>query len=195
MGMYGEGLQPYGSFVVKRAGEFTENDGTYNIITVGTYESSGFLQAINEDLHFSYSEDGTRFESNRQLILAEDYAGDIAILQLLSSPYDGGKVILALTGTSEESLNAAAELLRDRTSSYQLNSDCVIIDENRETRAFRFTAPSKAGEELSFVQNMTQNKQSVLFTVVATSVMLMLLIAVIIILLRIRSYHRRRDDE
>ena len=62
-------------------------------------------------------------------------------------------------------------------------------------KTFLFTANTLRNENLSLTQTISQNRQSVLFTLVATSVMLMLLIAVILILLRIKHYHKRKDLE
>lgn len=195
VGMYGDGAAPYGSFKVKRAGEFTESDADYNIIAAGTYGSNSFLKALNEKLHFSYSSSGKSFESNEQLILSGDYSENIAIMQLLESPYAEERGILALTGASEKTLENAEAFLRDEKLRQNLGRDCVIIDEELETKAFQFIEEPSASGEPTLAERLDHNKQSILFTIVATSVMLMLFIAVIIILLRIKMYHKKQDEE
>lgn len=195
VGMYGDGLVPYGTLMVKRAGEFSKEDGDYNIITAGTYEGNSLIRELNESLPFSYNSTGKSFESNGQLILSGDYAERIAILQLLQSPYGTNRGILAVTGASKESLSNVEELLRDAGQRAALTKDCVIVEENLETRAFRFIVENADRKEPTLAETVAQNKQSVLFTIVATSVMLMLLIAVIIILIRIKTYHRKKDEE
>lgn len=195
VGMYGGGVEPYGAFYVKRAKELSDSDGDFNIITAGTYESNTYLKAINDKLYFSYSSGGKGFESNEQLILSGSYSENIAILQLLESPYSSGRAVLALTGATQETLNYAQEIMRDEKLRYSLSKDCVIIDEDLEARSFRFLTDAQRGEVPTLAQTLDQNKQSVLFTIVATSVMLMLLIAVIIILLRIKMYHKKRDED
>ena len=195
VGMYGEGVAPYGSFKVKRAGEFAESDADYNIIAAGTYSGNSFLKMLNDKLYFPYSSGGDSFESNDQLILSGDYAKSIAILQLLKSPYADDRGILVLTGASEETLDYAEAFMRDGRQRYSLSKDCVIIDEESEIRAFQFIVKSTVSQEPTLAETLDHNKQSILFTIVATSVMLMLLIAVIIILIRIKTYHKKQDEE
>jgi hypothetical protein len=85
--------------------------------------------------------------------------------------------------------------MRDEKLRYSLSKDCVIIDKDLAVRSFRFLTDAQRGEVPTLAQTLDQNKKSVLFTIVATSVMLMLLIAVIIILLRIKMYHKKRDED
>lgn len=195
VGMYGGGVEPYGALYVKRAKELSDSDGDFNIITAGTYESNTYLKAINDKLYFSYSSGRKGFESNEQLILSGSYSENIAIMQLLESPYSSGRAVLALTGATQETLNYAQEIMRDEKLRYSLSKDCVIIDKDLAVRSFRFLTDAQRGEVPTLAQTLNQNKQSVLFTIVATSVMLMLLIAVIIILLRIKMYHKKRDED
>lgn len=195
VGMYGAGVEPYGTFAVKRAGEFSENDADYNIITAGTYENNNYLKAINENLYFPYHSSGKSFQSNEQLILSGDYSGKIAIMQLLESPYASGRGILAVTGANEAALSYAEEIIKNEKLRGSLSRDCVIIDQDLEIRSYRFITNASGTQEPTLAETLNQNKQSVLFTIVATSVMLMLLIAVIIILLRIKMYHKKQDRE
>ena len=85
--------------------------------------------------------------------------------------------------------------MRDYKKRYSLSKDCVVMDEDLDTKAFQFITNSATVEEPTALGKLAQNKQSLLFTVVATSVMLMLLIAVVIMLIRIRMYHRKKDDQ
>ena len=195
IGMYGGGVEPYGTLYVKRASELSDSDGDFNIITAGTYENNTYLKAINDKLYFFYSNGGKGFESNEQLILSGNYSENIAIMQLLESPYASGRGSLAMTGAAQETLNYAEEVLRDEKLRYSLSKDCVIIDKDLEVRSFRFLTDAQRGEAPTLAQALDQNKQSILFTIVATSVMLMLLIAVIIILLRIKMYHKKKDED
>lgn len=195
IGMYGDGVDPYGSFYVRRASEFSEKDSDYNIITIGTYENNPLLRSLNDKLHFAYNQDGTRFESNEQLILSENYAGNVAIMQLLESPYAQNRGILAVTGITGETLSYVETLMRNEKKRISLTKDCIMIDSDLETKAYQFINHISEVTEPTLVGSLTQNKQSVIFTIVATSVMLMLLIAVVIILIRIRMYHNKKEDE
>ncbi len=194
IGMYGEGVDPYGTFYVRRESEFSEKDADYNIITIGTYKENILLQNLNESLYFSYNEDGSGFISNEQLILSDVYASEIAIFQLLESPFATNRGVLAITGVDEKSLSYVEEFMRDYDMRFSLSKDCVIVDSDLNTKAFQFIKKLDETEQPSMLAILSNNKQSLLFTIVATSIMLMILIAVIIILIRIRMYHKNKED-
>lgn len=191
--MYGNGVKPYGNFTVKRAGQFSKEEADYNIITAGTYGGNAFLSELSEKLDFKYNQEGTAFESNEQLILSKEYGGKIGIMQLIPSPFALNKGLLAVTGSSSQSLQNVQEYLRDSKSLSQLTKDCVIIDPELNTKAFQFIRSGINQGEPSLAEKIVKNKRTLIFTAVATSAMVMMLLAVIIILLRVRMY-RREDD-
>lgn len=195
VGMYGAGVNPYGTFYVKRVSEFSESDSDYNIITAGTYTGNTFLRNLNSHLYFQYEEGGQRFLSNEQMVLSEEYDQDVAIMQLLESPYAQNRGILAITAVKEEALSYVQDYMRDSDKRYSLSQDCVIIDKDLDSSSFQFIQDRTDGAEPGFIGGLTQNKKSLLFTVVATSAMLMMLIAIIIMLIRIRMYHKTKESE
>lgn len=195
IGMYGEGVDPYGTFYVKRASEFSEKDADYNIITVGDYNNNALIKLLNPNLHFAYHENGSSFISNEQLILSDKYAHSIAIMQLMESPFATNRGILAVTGSTEQTLSYVDEFMRDYKKRFSLTRDCVVIDEALEIKAFQFITRMADIDQPSLVGSLAQNKQSLIFTVVSTSVMLMLLIAVVIMLIRIKMYHKKKEEQ
>lgn len=194
IGMYGDGVEPYGTLYVKRVNEFSEKDADYNIITVGNYKSNSLIQSLNDKLYFSYNEDGSRFESNEQLILSDNYSAQISILQLLQSPFASNRGVLAVTGINDESLSYVLEFMRNHKLRFSLSKDCVVIDSDLDIKSFQFIKAMTDMKNPSVINRIVKNKQSVIFTVVATSVMLMLFISVVIMLIRIRIYHRKKED-
>ena len=194
IGMYGEGVDPYGTFSVKRNSEFTKEDSDYNIITIGTYKNNKLIKDINNNLHFTYNGEGTKFTSNEQLILSDTYAGQIAILQLLESPFATNRGVLAVTGTTDDSLKNIETFMRDNEMRLSLSKDCVLVDSELETKAYQFISTIEEVEEPSMIGTLVENKKTLLFTIVATSIMLMMLAAVTIILIRIRLYHKKKDE-
>ena len=191
--MYGSGIKPYGSLLVRKGSEFQKEDGDYNIITVGTFLDNSLIAQINDSLSFHYTPDGTGFESNEQLILSRDYAGQIGIMQLIKSPFSLNRGLLAVTGCSSESISRVQEYLRQSKKRDELTKDCVIIAPDSSITAFQFIQGTAANAEPAPMEKLVQNKRSVIFTIVATSAMSLILVAVIIILLRIRMY-RKRDE-
>lgn len=194
IGMYGDGVKPYGTLYIKRANEFSEKDADYNIITIGSFNSNSLLHSLNDKLYFSYDKDGTKFTSNEQLILSDNYAQQIAILQLLESPYASNRGVLAITGANDESLSYVLEFMRNHKLRFSLSKDCVVIDKDLETKSFQFIKTVADMKKPSVINSIVKNKQSLIFTVVATSVMLMLFISVVIMLIRIRIYHKKKDE-
>lgn len=194
IGMYGDGVEPYGNLYVKRVSEFSEKDADYNIITVGSYNSNSLFQSLNDKLYFSYDMDGEKFKSNEQLILSDNYAKQIAILQLLESPFASNRGVLAVTGANDETLSYVLEFMRNHKLRFSLSKDCVVIDKDLETKSFQFIKTIADRKEPSVLNSIVKNKQSLVFTVVATSVMLMLFISVVIMLIRIRIYHKKKDE-
>jgi len=195
IGMYGDGVDPYGTFYVKRNSEFVESDSDYNIITTGTYANNKLIQTINDKLHFAYDESGTKFVSNEKLILSDTYASEIAILQLLESPFAKNRGVLAVTGATQNSLSKVYDFMSDKKKRMSLSKDCVVIDNELNTKEYQFINAIEEIKKPTLLGELSQNKQTILFTIISTSIMLMLLIAVIIILIRIRMYHRKNDDE
>lgn len=194
IGMYGDGVDPYGTFYVKRSREFSASDADYNIITAGVYAENALLRELNPNLYFPYENEGANFASNERLILSEQYAKEIAILQLLQSPFATNRGVLAVTGANTETLRTVTEFMRDYEKRYSLSKDCVIIDSEFETKAYQFISTLTEEQEPTLLSGLSENQQSLIFTVVATSVMLMILIAVILVLIRIRMYHRNKDE-
>lgn len=190
--MYGDNMSPYGTLYVKRCSEFNEEEGDYNIIVAGTYQDNSLIQKLNPYFGFPYGKDGKKFESNKNLILSDDYASDIAVLELIPSPYAENRGILAVLGTSENTLHYADTLLKNNKYRNSFTKDCMIVDSSYNTKAYQLIADSSQTQMPTLIESLTENKQSVLFTLVATSVMFMLLIAVIIILIRIRMYHKKK---
>ncbi len=194
IGMYGDGVDPYGTFFVKRSREFSAADADYNIITAGVYAENALLQELNPNLYFPYENEGANFASNERLILSEQYAKNIAILQLLQSPFATNRGVLAVTGVNSDTLRTVTEFMRDYEKRYSLSKDCVIIDSEFETKDYQFISTLTEEQEPTLLSGLSENQQSLIFTVVATSVMLMILIAVILVLIRIRMYHKNKDE-
>jgi len=194
IGMYGDGVAPYGTFYVKHNNEFKKTDADYNIITVGTYADNALIKSINDKLYFAYDESGTKYTSNEQLILSDTYASEVGILQLLESPFATNRGVLAVTGANNAALGNINNFMRSSDKRLSLSKDCVVIDNDLNTKAYQFIKKAQDNQEPTMLGTLTQHKQTLLFTIVATSVMLMLLIAVIIILIRIRAYHKKDEE-
>lgn len=189
--LYGESITPYGEIGVERAGELSsDDDKAHNIITIGNYNNNSFIQELNEHLYFKYNEDGTMFQSNGQLVLSEEYAKKIASLQLLYSPYADNKAILVAGALDDATLAYIRSFIREDKNVWKLEKDTVLIDDELEIKTFEMAAARKNQKQPVLKTILETNRDSVIFAIVATSVMLLLLLAVILIFIRI--YWRQR---
>ncbi len=191
--LYGENVGAYGKLIVKKAGEFTEEDSDYNIITAGTYQTNSFLKNLNSSLYFPFSNEGNAFLNSSQLVLSDNYARNIAAFQLLKSPYAENRAILAVCTTGGQTLDTALKFLSSEERRLELEGDCVLVDSTLNTKSFQFMKETDNNVKPSLEEFVERNKQSVLFTVVAASALLMLLFAAVIILVRARRSRKNGE--
>jgi hypothetical protein len=195
LALYGENIGAYGVLKVQKANEFSEEDSDYNIITAGTFQSNEFLQKINNNLYFPYSTGGDAFLNSSQLVLSDNYARNIAALQLLKSPYSEGRAILAVCGTNDSTVNTALDFLNSVEYRQKLKGDCNLIDNAMDIKSFQFIKENDTKAKPTVKEFVKENKQSVLFTLVAASALFMILFASIIILVRARKHRRNNENE
>lgn len=190
--LYGENLSPYGELSVKYAGDFAEEDKESHIITIGNYQDNSFIRQLNEHLYFSYNETGDAFQSNNQLILSENYAKDIATLQLLYSPYTDGRAILVAGTVDDRTTGYLKEFISEDENVWKLEKDTVLIDSSLETKTYD-SAEKKEEEKQPILKTMLEdNKEAAIFTIISTSVMLLFLLAAILIVIRIYLRQRKK---
>lgn len=190
--LYGVNISPYGSIDVVRARNFDGKTMDRNLIVLGSYKDNALLQELNSQLSFRYEEDGSRFASNRTQLLSDEFAGKCGIMQLIHSPYGEGRALLAVCATDENSMVQMGEYLQKDSNTWKLKDDVVLFEPNGEIRTYKFLKESEV-QTPDLKQFVKNNRDTVLFTVVAVSSMMILLLAVVLILIRI--YLARRKEE
>lgn len=188
--MEGSDVSPYGSLSVARASGFNTSLDA-NLIVFGSYRDNKVLASLNDKLSFAYEKDGSRFASNKQLLLSEDYAADIGVLQLLRSPYVSDRAVLAVSGPGDKDIATIGSYLADETKRWELSGDAFLIDGDYETKNFTFLEDLEK-KKPNLRETLQQNKDAVAFTLVSTFAMLLLLLAVILVVVRAK---RHRDEE
>ena len=184
--LYGENLSPYGELSVKKAGDFDEEkDKDNHIITIGTYVDNSFIKGLNDQLYFSYSDAGDSFLSNEQLVLSENYAKDIATLQLLYSPYTEKRALLAAVALNDRTIGLIKEFISEDENVWELEKDTVLIDSDLEIKTYESAQARQEAKQPVLKTMLEENKEAAIFTVVATAVMLLLLLTTVLILIRI----------
>lgn len=190
--LYGVNINAYGSIQVVRAGQFDADNTDRNLIVLGTYQDNALLRALNNQLSFQYTADGTRFASNSSQLLSDDYAVRIGVMQLLHSPYGEDRALLAVCTVNDTAMDQLSGYLQKDSNTWKLTGDAVLLDTNGELRTYQFLNDSTA-QTPDLKQFVQHNKDTVLFTVVAVAAMLLLLLAVVLILIRI--YLARRKEK
>ena len=190
--LYGVNISAYGSIQVVRAGQFDADNTDRNLIVLGTYQDNALLRALNDQLSFQYTADGTRFASNSSQLLSDDYAARIGVMQLLHSPYGEDRALLAVCTVNDTAMDHLSSYLQKDSNTWKLTGDAVLLDTNGELRTYQFLNDSTA-QTPDLKQFVQHNKDTVLFAVVAVAAMLLLLLAVVLILIRI--YLARRKEK
>jgi len=192
--LYGYEVAAYGNLKVIRASEFDAADADYNIITVGTAITNNFIKAINEDLYFKYNEAGDTFLSNKNLVLSSHYAKEIATFQLMKSPYANDRAMFAVCGTSKETLDQALRYLSMNTKRWDLKGDCVLLDQDLDSKSFEFIDKINSESKPSITDFVADNKQPVLFAILSVTAMVILLLSAILILIRSKRYKKNEEN-
>ena len=192
--LLGTNVSAYGSVQVWRASEYPAETANCNIVTLGTAQDNALLRKLNDSLSFAYNETGDVFVGNDQLLLGESYAREIGILQLIRSPWQEGRAVLAACGVDDAALAQIERFTAVQENTWTLAQDAFLIDGDLNTRSYRFLEDQPI-RELTLRERIEENRDAVLFTIVSTAAMLILLIAVLLILVRYRRNRREEEDK
>jgi hypothetical protein len=189
--VYGIGADAYGSLKVQRANEFLKEDADYNIISVGIPQNNSFISRLNEKFYFKYNTKGSEFVTNEKLILSKNYAGAIGTIQLLPSPYANERAVLILTGPNDKTLKAISHLISEEKKRWNLKDDCVIVDIEETVKTFLMQDKPLADTKPTLAKTLSENKESLLFTIISTGVMIIFFLAIVLVLIRIKVRNKK----
>ena len=192
--LLGANVSPYGTLKVWFASDYPTASQNCNVVALGTYRDNPFIRGLNDKLSFRYAQDGSCFESNRQLLLSERYASRIGILQLIRSPYQEGRAILCLSAADDTGLDSIERYCAVEENNWALQGDAFLIDDDLETKSYRFMEEITV-RQATLREKLEKNRDAVLFTIISTAAMLLMLIAVLLILLRYRRNRREEDKK
>ena len=190
--LLGANLSPYGNLEVWKASEYQAESRNCNIVTIGKWSDNALLQKLNDKLSFKYNEDGSSFINNSQLIMNEDYAREIGVLQIIRSPYQEGRAILCVCAANDEALLNIDRFCQIQENNWTLSGDAFLIDSELNTKSFKFME-EQALQKVTLKDELARNRDAVLFTLVSTLAMFLILLGIIFILLRYRK--NRREEE
>lgn len=190
MSLMGNSVSPYGSFEAVKASDYDTGEDS-NLITIGTYQDNSVIRDLNKNLSFFYQDDGKTFASNSQLVVSEDYGKRVGILQIIRSPYAGGRAVMTVSAADENGIENIADYIRIQENTWELSGDAFLIDSDGETSSYTFL-DHEASDTVSLKEEIKKNKNAILFTIIGSSAMLILFIGVVIML---AHYRRHRKEE
>ncbi len=192
--LMGSNVSPYGSLRVWKAGAFPKETENAHVITIGTWKDNSFLRELNDKLSFAFTAEGARFDSNAQLMLSERYAAQIGIMQIIRSPYQEGRAILAVCGPDDAAFSQIDRFAAVQKNTWTFSGDAFLIDADLETKAFTFLQ-EQPEEKPSLIERFQEHQDAVILTLISTAAMLLMLIAVVLILIRFRRNRREEDNK
>lgn len=162
-----------------------------NIIAIGTYKNNKVIRDNNDKLFFKYNKDGSTLLSNEKIAIEEQYGAGIGTLQLLDSPYESGRGLLAVTAVSSESYYLVSKLIASEKDRWKVYGDGVVADKDGQVNAYRFKTLSGAAKESTVAQII--ERSDVLGFVVAA--VLMITLVIVSLLLLLRKHMKKRGDK
>jgi hypothetical protein len=162
-----------------------------NIIAIGAYNNNKIIREHNDKLYFQYNGNGTAIRSNEKMSIEEQYGAQIGTLQLIVSPYDAGRGLLAITGVSSEESYLASKLVATERNRWKVFGDGVITDKDGNVSAYRFKTITGA-EKDSVPQKIMQRTDVLSFIIV---ILLVLTLVILSLILLLRKHMKKRGDE
>lgn len=192
--LLGSNITPYGSLRVWYASNFRAEKENCHVVTLGTYGDNSLIRLLNDSLSFKYADGGDRFANNEQLLLSATYAKEIGVIQLIRSPYQEGRGILAFTAPNDEALETIDRYCAVQENNWALAGDVFLIDKDMETKSFRFMEEQQVNQP-SLRERLEEHRDAVILTLISTSAMFALLVSAVIILLRYRRNLREEQKK
>lgn len=162
-----------------------------NIIAIGTFKNNKIIRDHNDKLYFQYSSDGTAIRSNEKMSIDEQYGAQIGTLQLIESPFEAGRGLLAVTGAQSESYYLASKLVATEQDKWKVYGDGVIVDKDGQVSAHRFKILTGAKED-SVVQEIMERTDVLSFIIV---IVLVLTLVVLSLILLLRKHMKKRGGD
>lgn len=196
--MLGAGSNPYGKLRAVRADLFSADaHGDCNLILVGKPSSNRMIARLNSGLHFKYSEDLTRYETNEKLILNETYAREVGVIQLLVSPYSVNRAMLVLSAPESMGIKALTERISNDKLRWALTKEAVLVDAHGQANSYQFTTSALVSSDQkapTFTRVVMENREPLILLLTGLGSMLVVLIGLVIIALRTRRSNKGKKE-
>ncbi|QSF44935.1 cellulose biosynthesis cyclic di-GMP-binding regulatory protein BcsB [Paenibacillus tianjinensis] len=162
-----------------------------NILAIGSYKNNKVIRDSNDKLYFRYSKDGATLVSNEKMSLEEQYGAAIGTLQLVDSPYESGRGLMAVTAVNSGDYYLASKLIASEKDKWKVYGDGVVADKDGNVSAYRFKTVTGAKSDSAISQIV--ERSDVLGFVIA--VVLVVALVIVALLLLLRKHMKKRGDK
>lgn len=162
-----------------------------NILVIGSYNNNKVIRDNNAKLYFRYSQDGATLVSNEKLSIEEQYGAEIGTLQLVESPYESGRGLMAVTAVNAEDYYLASKLLASEQDKWKVYGDGVVVDKDGNISAYRFKTETGAKPDSALAQ-IAERSDVLNFVIAAVLVVALVIVALLMLL---RKHMKKRGDE
>lgn len=162
-----------------------------NVIAIGTYKNNKIIRDHNDKLYFQYNGNGTAIRSNEKMSIEDHYGAQIGTLQLIESPFEAGRGLLAVTGAHSEEYYLASKLIATERDKWKVFGDGVIVDKDGNVNAHRFKIITGAAED-SVVKKIAERTDVLSFIIVIVLVLTLVILSLILLL---RKHMKKRGDK
>ncbi|WP_054942446.1 cellulose biosynthesis cyclic di-GMP-binding regulatory protein BcsB [Paenibacillus ihuae] len=161
-----------------------------NILAIGSYKNNKVIRDSNDKLYFRYSKDGATLVSNEKMSIEERYGAEIGTLQLVDSPYESGRGLMAVTAVNSGDYYLASRLIASEKDKWKVYGDGVVADKDGNVSAYRFKTVTGAKPDSALSQIV--ERSDVLGFVIA--VVLVVTLVLVALLLLLRKHMKKRGD-
>lgn len=162
-----------------------------NIIAIGSYKNNKVIRDNNDKLYFRYSKDGATLVSNEKMSIEAQYGAEIGTLQLVESPYESGRGLMAVTAVNAGDYYLASKLIASEKDKWKVYGDGVVADKDGNVSAYRFKTVTGAKADSAIAQIV--ERSDVLSFVIA--VVLVVALVIVALLLLLRKHMKKRGDK
>ncbi|HEY4432033.1 MAG TPA: cellulose biosynthesis cyclic di-GMP-binding regulatory protein BcsB [Paenibacillus sp.] len=162
-----------------------------NIIAIGAFKNNKMIRDHNDKLYFQYNANGTTIRSNEKMSIEDHYGARVGTLQLIESPFESGRGLLAVTGVGSEQYYLASKLIATEKDKWKVFGDGVIVDTDGNVNAHRFKIISGAAED-SVVKKIVERTDVLSFIIVIVLVLTLVILSLILLL---RKHMKKRGDK
>ncbi|MNN24059.1 cellulose synthase regulator protein [compost metagenome] len=162
-----------------------------NILAIGSYKNNKVIRDNNDKLYFRYSKDGATLVSNEKMSIEAQYGAEIGTLQLVESPYESGRGLMAVTAVNAGDYYLASKLIASEKDKWKVYGDGVVADKDGNVTAYRFKTVTGAKADSAIAQIV--ERSDVLSFVIA--VVLVVALVIVALLLLLRKHMKKRGDK